>query len=37
MAEYAAHYGLVETELDDETLALAERLRSEHLAPPDPD
>ena len=31
-AEYAAHYRLVETELDDETLALAERLRLDHLA-----
>jgi lipoate-protein ligase A len=34
-AEYAAHYTLVDTQLDAETLALAERLRSEHLARPD--
>jgi octanoyl-[GcvH]:protein N-octanoyltransferase len=32
-AEYAADYSLVETQLDDETLALAQRLRPEHLSP----
>jgi octanoyl-[GcvH]:protein N-octanoyltransferase len=32
-AEYAADYRLVEAELDDDTLALAQSLRADHLAP----
>lgn len=34
LAEYAAEHDLLETELDDATLALAEELAPAHLAPP---